>query len=338
MPSGGVSPSPLFDMALAYRKSKTLLTAVELGLFSVVASQPLNARQLAERLDLHVRGAGDFFDALVALGLLVRDGDGRYGNGPSADQFLDRAKPDYIVDVMHRASRRAYANWNNLPSALRTGKPQSGTFGTDGYPALYEDPAALEAFVRAMSGSSLLVVKALARCLDWSRYTRIIDIGTAEGCVPVQLALAHPHLVGSGLDLPAVEPFFTSYVARHGLSERLRFCAGDFHSDPFPPAEVIVMGRVLHNWDFASKSMLLSKAYSSLPSGGSVIVWEMLIDDARRVNNEALLASLHMLIETATGHEATGADYIAWLKEAGFSDPHVQDLGCAYSAVIGFKR
>ena len=337
MPPGNLSPSPLFDMALSYRRSKALLTAVELGLFSVLAMQPLDASELAARLDLHTRGACDFFDALVALGLLVRDDTGRYGNAPAADQFLDRAKSSYIGDVLHRASRRAYGNWNSLPIALRTGQPQSGAFGTDGYGALYEEDAALEEFLRAMSGSSLMFAKGLAQRLDWSRYTRILDIGTAEGCVPVQLALAHPHLVGSGFDLPPVEPWFIRYVDRHSLSDRLRFHAGDFHRDPFPQADVVIMGRVLHNWSVSVKSLLLSKAHAALPSGGLVVVCETLIDNGRCANADALLASLHMLIETAGGHEATGADYAEWLEGAGFRDVQVQDLDCAQSAVIGVK-
>ena len=337
MPPGNLSPGPLFDLALSYRRSKALLTAVELGLFSVLAMRPLDANELTARLDLHPRGACDFFDALVALGLLGRDDSGRYRNAPAVDQFLDRAKSRYIGDVLHRASRRAYGNWNSLPIALRTGQPQSGAFGTDGYGALYEHDAALEEFLRAMSGSSLMFANGLAQRLDWSRYTRILDIGTAEGCVPVQLALSHPHLVGSGFDLPPVEPWFNRYVGRHGLSDRLRFHVGDFHCDPFPEADVVILGRVLHNWNVSTKKVLLGKAHAALPPGGILVVGETLIDNARRANADALLASLHMLIETTGGHEATGADYAAWLEAVGFRDVRVQDLDCAQSAVIGVK-
>jgi hypothetical protein len=334
---GGVSPNPLFDMALSYRRSKALLTAVELGVFSVLARQRLDARSLASNLELNTRGASDFFDGLVALGLLQRDDVGRYGNTPITDQFLDQAKSGYVGDVLRRASTRAYGNWNKLPVALRTGQPQSGSFGTDGYGALYEDPAALSTFLQAMTGSSLSFATALARCLDWSRYTRVMDVGTAEGCVPVQLALAHPHLEVCGYDLSPVGPWFARYTARHGVSARSRFHAGDFRSDPLPPADAIIMARVLHNWSVPVKSMLLTKAYAALPSGGMIVVCETLIDDARCVNADALLASLHMLIETADGHELTGGDYVGWLETAGFCGVRVQGLDCAQSAVVGFK-
>ena len=62
----------------------------------------------------------------------------------------------------------------------------------------------------------------------------VIDIGCAEGAVPVQIALAHEHITGGGFDLPAVGPIFDDYVARFGLGERLSFTAGDFFADPLP--------------------------------------------------------------------------------------------------------
>jgi O-methyltransferase domain len=234
-------------------------------------------------------------------------------------------------------STRVYGNWNSLTAALRTGQPQSGSFGTSGYSGLYAESGALETFVRAMTGTSRTFARALALSFPWHRYRTIIDIGTAEGCVPVEIARAHSHLTGGGYDLPAVEPSFTRYVGQHGLSDRLRFYGGDFHREPLPSADVLVMGRILHNWGLPVKAMLLRKAYAALPRGGVLIVCEALIDDARRAATDALLASLHMLIETQEGFEASGADYSRWLADAGFQDVRIQHLGCMQSAIIGFK-
>lgn len=330
-------PTHILDIAFAFRRSKTLLTAVELGLFAALAEQPREAKSLAQHLGLHGRGAEDFFDALVALGLLVRDVGGRYANTAESARFLDPSKEDYIGHALHRVSTRVYSNWNSLASALRTGQPQSGAFGAGGYGALYADASGLEAFLRAMTGSSLMFARALAVTFPWKQYGRVVDIGSAEGCVPVQIARAHPHMIGGGFDLPAVEPWFTRYVERNGLSHRLLFHAGDFHRDPLPSADVMVMGRVLHNWSLPVKKMLLSKAHESLPQNGALIICETLIDDARQTVSDALFASLHMLIETADGFEATGAEYTDWLEATGFRDVHILKLGCAQSAIVGVK-
>jgi hypothetical protein len=337
MASDLADPRRILDIAFAFRRSMTLLTAVELGLFAALAEQPRKAKPLAQHLGLHGRCAEDFFDALVALGLLVRDTAGRYANTAESGQFLDPRKEDYIGHALHRVSTRVYGNWNSLPSALRTGQPQSGVFGVSGYDALYAEPRAQETFLQAMTGSSLTFARALAAAFPWQRYSSVVDIGSAEGCVPVQIARAHPHMIGGGFDLPAVEPWFTRYVQRHDLSHRLRFHAGDFHRDPLPSTEVMVMARVLHNWSLPVKKMLLSKAYEALQAGGALIICEHLIDDARKTGLDARFASMHMLIETADGSEATGAEYTGWLEDTGFREVRILQLECAQSAIVGEK-
>ena len=165
----------------------------------------------------------------------------------------------------------------------------------------------------------------------------MIDIGAAQGCVPVVLARAHPHLTGGGFDLPMVEPAFNRYVGRHGLADRLKFHGGDFFRDPLPRADVLVMGRILHNWDLDTKKALLAKAYRALPPGGALIVCETLIDDARRVRSHSLLASLNMVIQTEAGFEFTGAECTGWMREAGFQTMSIMPLAAFYSAIIAEK-
>jgi O-methyltransferase domain len=165
----------------------------------------------------------------------------------------------------------------------------------------------------------------------------VIDIGCAEGAVPVQIALAHEHITGGGFDLAPIEPIFDAYVARCGPDDRLSFTAGDFFSDPLPEADVLVMGHILHDWDIDEKRMLLRKAYDALPEGGALIVYEAIIDDERRSNAFGLLMSLNMLIETPGGFDYTGADCRAWMQEAGFRDSYVEHLVGPDSMVVGKK-
>jgi hypothetical protein len=140
----------------------------------------------------------------------------------------------------------------------------------------------------------------------------------------VQVALAHPHLTGGNFDLPVVGPLFEEYVASFGLQERLRFQAGNFFPDELPPADVLVMGHILHDGDLEQKRRLIAKAYAALPPGGALLVYEALIDDERRRNVFGLLMSLNMLIETPGGFDYTGADCSGWMREAGFRQPRVE--------------
>jgi hypothetical protein len=126
-------------------------------------------------------------------------------------------------------------------------------------------------------------------------------------------------------------------VKTHGLADRLRFHPGDFFQDPLPRADVLVLGRVLHNWDLATKKMLLGKAYDALFPSGALIVYEQLIDDERRAQTDGLLASLQMLLSSPGGFNFTDAECIEWMRETGFRDVRVEPLTTDQSMVIGTK-
>lgn len=302
----------IMQLATGFWASKTFLSAVELRVFGAFADGPLKLPELRMRLGLHERSARDFFDALVALGLLRRNETGHYSNSEEAELFLNPAKPGYMGGLIEMLNARLYGFWGALTEALRTGEPQNeAKRGGDIFDALYADPDRLESFLRAMAAQSLPVARTLAEVFPWGNVRTIIDIGTAQGCVPVELALAHPHLGGGGFDLPAVEPIFSRYVASHGLSQRLHFTPGDFLADDLPHADVLIMGLILHDWDLPTKRMLIGKAYAALEKGGSLIVYEFLIDDDRRTHLPGLLMSLNMLIETRGGSDYTALT--AWV-------------------------
>ena len=250
--------------------------------------------------------------------------------------YLDRRKPTYAGGELEFLAQ-LYGHWTLLTTALRTGRPQSGAGAAGMYPTRYANITELETFARAMTAGSLSPAKALAAKFPWWNYNTIIDVGTAQGCVPVQIVQAHRHMTGGGFDLPALKQLFDNHVQEHGLSERLRFYAGDFFRDPFPRADVLVMGRVLHNWDLATKKMLLRKAYDALPGGGALIVYERLIDNERRVNAAGLLASLNMLIMTEGGFDFSAADCTAWMEETGFHNMSTEPLTDEQSMVVGHR-
>lgn len=332
-----VSPNAIMQLGFGYWGSKTLLSAVELDLFTVLATGPLVADEIRARLNLHERSVRDFLDALVALGMLKRE-QGTYGNTPATDLFLDRAKPTYMGGMLEMMSVRLFRFWADLTEGLKTGKPQNeAKHGGDLFDTLYSEPNRLEQFLAAMTGLSLGIAHALAVKFPWSQYQSFVDIGVAQGGLPVVLAQTHKHLTGVGADLPVVGPIFEKYVASRGLQERLKFAKLDFFDGPLPKADVVIMGHILHDWDLATKKMLVSKAYDALPANGSLIVFEAIIDDERCSNAFGLLMSLNMLIETRGGFDYTGADCAAWMREAGFRQTRVAHLSGPDSMVIGVK-
>lgn len=331
------SPEKLLALGMSFWNAKALLSAVELGVFDALAEGPADLDTLRTRIGLHERSARDFFDALVALKLLGRQ-DGEYRNAPDADFFLVRARPSYVGGLLEMANARLYESWGHLTEALRTGQRQSeNKEESDVFAALYADPARLRGFLAAMSGVSAGPANAIAGKFPWKNYKSFVDVGVAQGMVPVTIARAHPHLSGGGFDLPPVAPIFEAFVAANGLSERLQFHAGDFFKDALPQTDVIIMGHILHDWDLEQKRLLVQKAYEALPAGGALIVYEALIDDDRRQNAFGLLMSLNMLIETPGGFDYTGGDCQSWMKEAGFNETRVEHLVGPDSMIVGIK-
>jgi hypothetical protein len=141
------------------------------------------------------------------------------------------------------ANARLYRFWAELTEAMRTGLPQNEAKGGDDFFAiLYSDPDRLREFAAAMTAVSMGSAVAIAEKFPWQKYQTFMDVGTAQGNVPVQGASRFPNLTGAGLDLPPLEPVFNGYVAAHGLSNRLQFKPHDFFAEPFPNADVLVMG------------------------------------------------------------------------------------------------
>jgi hypothetical protein len=336
------TPERILQTSLGFWASKTLLSAVELGVFTELAQRPRPLAELSQRLDLHPRSAADFLDALVALGFLHKRGDRtgpEYLNTLETDLFLDRNKESYIGGFLEMANSRLYPFWGNLTEGLRTGEPQNEirNGGLDPFSRSDLDPETFRGFIQAMTGLSLNSAQALARIFPWDRYHTFADVGTAQGGLPVVLVKAHPHLRGTGVDLPKVASIFEEYVRCNGLQDRIQWHAADIWSDPFPAVDVIVLGHMLHGWGLERKKVLLQKAFDAVPAGGAVLAYDFILDDQRQENAFGLLSSLNMLIENREGAEYTSAECQTWMRAIGYSSTYVKPLGGSESVVVGIR-
>jgi len=337
-----IDPSHIMQVGMGFWPSKTVLSAVELELFTKLGSDGMTGPQIAEALELHARAIPDFPDALVALELLDREGEGSdalYRNTQATAVFLDKTSPVYIGGILEMANARLYRFWGDLTEALRTGSPQNEIkhTGKAMFEELYSHPDRLEQFMEAMAGISLGPFQALAEKFDFSKYETLCDVGGATGQLSIIVANRHPHLRCTSFDLPVVEPIAKRRIEAAGLSGRVATAAGDFFADPLPEADVITMGLILHDWNLERKMHLIKAVYDALPEGGAFIVIENIIDDARRENAFGLLMSLNMLIEFGDAFDYSGADFAGWCKEVGFKEIDVLPLAGPASAGIAYK-
>ena len=337
-----LDPSHIMQVGMGFWPSKTVLSAVELELFTHLGDEAMSGEDIGEQLGLHPRAIYDFLDTLVALRFLERDGegsDGRYRNTAESAAFLDKGSPTYIGGILEMSNERLYPFWGDLTEALKTGQPQNEIkqTGKPMFDELYSDPARLEQFMKAMQGVSLGNFHALAQKFDFSKYKTVCDVGGATGQLCTILATHHPHLQCLSYDLPVVVPIAERAIAAAGLTDRVTAVSGDFFADPLPQADVITMGLILHDWNLDRKMQLIRAAYEALPEGGAFIIIENLIDDARRENAFGLMMSLNMLIEFGDAFDFTGSDFAKWCREAGFQDVEILPLTGPGSAGIAYK-
>jgi hypothetical protein len=330
------------EIGMGFWPAKVLLSAVELGLFTKLGAGALTGGELRTALELHPRADPDFFDALVALRFLDRDGNGpdaRYRNTPETARFLDRHSPQFMGGFLEMASARLYRFWGDLSEALRTGRPQNEIkhTGKPMFAELYSRPERLEQFMDAMSGISAGNFRAFAERFDFSRFRTLCDVGGATGQLSVFVAERHPHMRCVSADLPEVTRIAERRIAAAGLSDRVSAQPLDFFREPLPAADVVTMGMILHDWNLERKMHLIRAAYEALPPGGAFVVVENLIDDSRRDNAFGLMMSLNMLIEFGEAFDFTFADFTGWCREAGFRRTEVIPLGGPASAGVAYK-
>jgi hypothetical protein len=337
-----LDPGPILQTAFAFWSSKVLLTAVELGVFTRLGDQRITGQELGAELGLHPRGIKDFFDALVAMQFLDREGEGpssKYFNTPAGALYLDQTSPRYVGGWLVMLNDRLFKFWHSLPEALRTGRPQNEIkHGQKGmFEELYEELPRLEQFMGAMTGLSRINFEVFAAKFDFSNVKTLCDVGGATGLLSIECAKQHRHLHCVSFDLPAVEPIAQKHIAAAALSDRIRTAGGDFFIDPLPNADVITMGMILHDWNLEKKMHLIRAAYEALPPGGALVAIEALIDDARRENVFGLLMSLNMLIEFGDAFDYSAADFHGWCSEVGFRRFETLHLAGPSSAAIAYK-
>ena len=337
-----VNPSKIMQIGTGFMASKTLLTAVNMELFTILAKGALSGQDIQTKLGLHARSLYDFLDTLVALGFLNRTGlkeTSVYSNSEDSDLFLDKNKPSYIGGMLEMCNHRLYPFWNDLEEGLKTGLPQNETKNGDKplFEELYANEEKLREFIHAMGGIQMGNFIAFSKQFDFSNYNTHCDIGGSGGNLSIHIAKNNPHMNCISVDLPPVCPIAEENIKMMGLESQVNAQAGDFFEDEFPKADIITMGNILHDWGTEDKKMLMKKAYDALPQGGAFVVIENIIDNDRSKNAFGLMISLNMMIETPDGFDFTAADFDGWAKEVGFSKTSLMPLTGPSSAVIAIK-
>jgi SAM-dependent methyltransferase len=317
MPPDTPSPDSILRLGCGAWAARALHSAVRLDLFTRLSGAELDGEALAERLSLHPRGARDYLDALVSLGLLERR-DGLYRNAPGAAAWLDRGRPGYLGELVAAFDA---GETDPLTDALRTGRASTGVA-----------PGADDALHRRALGRALA-----ERLLGDDGDATVVDLGCGAGGLLAGCAETAPGMRGIGFDAPHRRAGFEAAARADGLDGRLSFVPGDVFADAWPDGDVLVLAEALPRHGLEEKHLLLARAHAALRPGGKVAVLDAMIDDGRRAHVPALLASLAALARTPAGFAYTAAECARWLRDAGFRAVETHAAGPAHTLVTALR-
>lgn len=319
---------------------KTLAAAHELDLFTRLSETGgTTSAELAEKLGIDQRPAEMLLTGCAALGLLKKE-DAAYVDSALAEEYLVRGKPYYFGGWVEMLDKRLYPGWGKLTEAIRTNRPT--TWDPDRQKSLFEgeDPDMLAVFWEAMHSVSTVTARSLGAAVDLSAFSRLLDVGGGSGAYDIELCRLYRNLSATVYDLPFVTDIAARKVKDAGLTERIYTFGGDFFAEPaLPPGhDVILLSMIMHDWNEEHDRAILNKCWEALPSGGVVIISELLVNDEKTGPPPAALMSLNMLIESE-GRTYTPSEYSLWLRDLGFRDIRTVwfEAAGANGAVIGRK-
>lgn len=325
--------STVIDLIEAFRRSKAMFVAVQLGVFDHLSSGSADAPTLAKDLGANGDALERLLDTCAALGLLDKFGK-LYSNNAEASRYLVKDSPDTLAGYILYSDRALYPMWGNLADAVREGTHRwKQTFDANGpiFDHFFASEDSMRTFTLGMHGFGMISSPRIVEAFDLSRFQRLVDLGGASGHLANAACQRYPHLRAVVFDLPKV-----CKVAREHAGDRVEVAEGDFFTDSLPAADLYALGRILHDWSEEKIARLLAKIVNRLPAGGGLLIAEKLLEPDKSGPVSALMQSLNMLVCTE-GKERTLEEYTALLTAAGFSKVEGRRTGTPLDAILAIK-
>jgi len=332
-------PTKVLDLLQAFRWSKTMFAAIELGVFDALDAAPQLLEPLAKKLNCSADGLERLLDACVGLQLLSK-GNGVYSNTPAARTYLCTSSPRRLTGYLNWSNGWMWGLWTHLEDAVREGTHRWGqAYGWDGpiFSHFFKSEEAKREFLMGMHGFGLISSPHVVNAFDLSRFRTFVDLGGATGHLAMAACERWPNLTGVTFDLPDAVPLATEIIGRSAVKNRIQIVAGDFFEDTLPSGDIYALGRILHDWTETKIDRLLKRIHEHLPVGGAVLIAEKLLTDDKTGPRWAQMQSLNMLTCTE-GKERTLGEYEALLVRAGFRDVRGFRTPSPLDAVIAVKR
>lgn len=315
--------------AIGFQRSRIILTAIELDLFTAVGEGEKTAAEVAVAIEADLRATERLMSALCALGYLKKTGD-RYWNSPSAARFLAKGSPDYMAGLAH--TNHMWDSWSTLTDAVRAG-----------HTVLIRDLAGrdegwLEAFIAAMHYRARDHAEQIVANMDLSGVRRVLDLGGGSGVYAMAFAGATEDVEVAVFDQPQVVPLTERYVRDAGFGDRITTLAGDYRKDPMGGGyDLIFLSAIVHSNSSEENTDLVAKCVGALNPGGRIVIQDFIMSEDRTRPAHGALFALNMLVATAGGDTYTESEVSGWFEAAGITRVVRQETAFGTTQMIGWK-
>jgi len=327
--SGEAFPSQqnIMELATGFQRSRVLLSAFELGIFTSLGDESCTSSEVAADLDIDARATDRLMNALCALGLLEKN-SGRFSNKSGAARFLVQGKPEFMGNLMH--SVHLWDTWSTLSDAVRHGSSVIKKEVSE------REDTWLDAFIAAMHWRGAKQAEQIVSLLDLSGVNRVLDVGGGSGAYAMAFARAKPELRAVIFDLPNVVPLTNGYVEREGLTNRVQTVVGNYKTKMIGGGfDLVFLSAIIHSNSPDENRALLKKCVAALNPRGQVVVLDFIMDGERTNPSFGTFFALNMLVGTEAGDTFTEAEVRSWMQEAGLSSIERKDTSLGTTMIIG---
>jgi hypothetical protein len=326
-----MSIESILSDARAFMKSRVILTAAELDIFTTIEGTSLKAGEIAQRLHLDERALTRILDCLITLGLVEKDVEAQYRTAQNG-AYLSSKHPDTVLPMVLHCNR-LWDRWGDLSVIVREGTDRGISSG------LQFTDRDWTAFIGAMHVAAKGLSAEIAEFYDTGRFQKMLDVGGASGTYTAAFLAKNPNLKAVLFDLPDVIPMAQERLRLEGLSGRVECIAGDFYEDNLPPdCDLALLSAIVHQNSMAENMALFQKVFAALKRGGAILIRDHVMDASRTQPASGAIFALNMLVNTQGGDTYTFEELKKGLEAAGFTSVKLLRSGDRMDCLVEAKK
>ncbi|MDM8519178.1 methyltransferase [Anaerolineales bacterium HSG6] len=330
-----VDDTKIWDIVAPLLGHQAMLVAYNLKMFPLLDQKPLTLSDIAEALNLAPRPTEAILNVCVAMELIQVE-NGLYSLTPLAEDYLLERSPSYFGGFLDLVINNYSAySYETLKESVLTDSPRA--YGdSEVFPTHEEQVALAQGFTHAMHGHSMAPALVWPSMIDLTDHNLMLDIGGGSGAHAIGATMQFPNLQAIVLDMLPVCDAAQTYIDQYNLSDRVSTHAADMWADDFPKADLHLYSLIFHDWPPEKGAELAQKSFASLPSGGRIMVQEMLYNDQKTGPLTVASYNVPMLL-WMKGQGFSGPELENILRDAGFVDVETKPTFGYWSIVMGRK-